>query len=256
MLFLKLTRWFILVFSIINFSIVFSSEKNSTQNYDFHFSSLDWPPYIGKDLINQGYVSELIHTAYSNSGKKISVKYYPWARAIHLASIGQVNGILPQYYTNERTKNYVFSDPFPGGPLVLLKLKTNKANPKTLMDLKNYKLGVVRSYANTKEIDAANFIQKFTVENDWENITILFNKRVDFIVIDLNVAKHLIKINKPEWLDQIDYPKPSLERKNLHIAFPKSDKNHKEAVKAFNQGLKKLIQSGQLDKIRKKYGIE
>lgn len=232
------------------------SDNVKEQKEIFQFSSLDWAPYIGPDLPNQGYVVDLVKKIYQSTGNEAKINFYPWARSLHLARTGTVHGILPEYYSEERKSHFVFSDPFPGGPLVLLKLRHNPNKPKNIKELKKFKVGVVRGYVNTKEIDETSFPTKMQVENDWSLIVALFKSRIDFAVIDLNVAKYLIKTKKPKWLKHISYVDPVLESKFLYIAFSKKNKNHKKSLELFNKGLKKLKKTGELDDLLDKYGIE
>lgn len=81
--------------------------------------SLDWEPYVGERLPEQGYVPALIRAAYAQQGRSVSIRFYPWARALELARSGQVDGLAPEYYNPSRNAEFEYSAEFPGGPLVL-----------------------------------------------------------------------------------------------------------------------------------------
>src|SRR5688572_21588603 len=121
-------------------------------------ASLEWEPYIGSDLPDQGYVTELVRAAYADQGVAVEIEFYPWARALHLARTGAVDGLVPEYFNASRETEFRFSEPFPGGPLVLYKRRGEaiafsvdpvERQDAALRALGARKFGVVRGYLNT-----------------------------------------------------------------------------------------------------------
>jgi ABC-type amino acid transport substrate-binding protein len=134
-----------------------------------HLSSLDWEPYIGSKLPDQGYCAALIRAAFADQGIKVDIQIYPWARALHLARTGEVDGLMPEYFNPSREAEFVYSAPFPGGPLVLYKRRNDatafafdpmKDQDAALRALKAKRFGVVRGYLNTPVFDAATYLTK------------------------------------------------------------------------------------------------
>ena len=110
-------------------------------------------PYIGLNLPNHGYVSELVTEAFKRVGYDVEIAFYPWARAVMKVEKGQQDGLLPVYYDASLTSGLAFSDPFPGGKIGLLKKKTttgiDAAAPgenqtDALRRWQNFVFGVVR----------------------------------------------------------------------------------------------------------------
>ncbi|SHO47291.1 substrate-binding periplasmic protein [Desulfopila aestuarii] len=230
-----------------------------------HFATLDWEPYVGQNIKNNGYVTEIVIEAFKRSGYTTEIIFYPWARAVRTAEYGEVDGIFPEYYDEGRKKSFVFSDPFPGGPVGLYKRKdtaaTYSVDPQTnqteaLRGLAAYRFGVVRGYINTAEFDAADFLKKDEGFSDEINIKKLYNRRIDFMFIDKFVAEHLITDKFPEFAAELEFMVPPLENKLLYVAFSKQAADYQEKLSAFNQGLAQITADGTLAAIIKRHGFE
>lgn len=44
-------------------------------------ASGEWPPFIGSDLPNYGFVGEIITQAFTKQGYQVEFQFLPWARA-------------------------------------------------------------------------------------------------------------------------------------------------------------------------------
>jgi ABC-type amino acid transport substrate-binding protein len=225
-------------------------------------ATLEWPPYIGENLLNKGYVNEITKKAFNRSGYKVMVTFYPWARSVYLVERGDIDALLPEYYSKEREKTCVYSESIPGGPVGLYKLKSLKVkwpnNPQkkqslALWGLRKYRFGIVRGYINTMAFDSAKFLKKEAVTSDELNLKKLFGRRIDFIFIDKFVANYLIKNKYPQYRSKLEFMEPAMELKPLYLAFSRKSKNYKEKLNAFNRGLSSLKADGTLKKILKKY---
>ena len=144
-----------------------------------HLATSEREPYIGVNLPNNGYVYELVSEAFKRVGYDVEISFYPWARAVRNVEKGQLHGLLPVYYDESLAGDLVFSDPFPGGKIGLLKKKTTKVTypvdpgsnqTEALRSLWDFTFGVVRGSVNTPEFDAADFLKKDFVTTDMQNL--------------------------------------------------------------------------------------
>jgi len=246
-----------ILFCLLFSQVIFAGQTVS-------LATLEWEPYIGPGMDNNGYVHEIVAEAYKRSGVDVDIRFFPWARAVSTTQKGKRDGLFPEYYDESRLKDFVFSDSFPGGPVGLYKRKDNKISyvvdpqkkqTEALKALKQYRFGVVRGYVNTKEFDEATFLTKDVAKSDETNLKKLFKGRIDFIFIDKYVAKHIIVRKYPHFMSELEFMEPPLEVKPLYIAFSKKAKNYQAKLKAFNEGLKKLREEGALEKIMEKHGF-
>ncbi|MCX4025349.1 ABC transporter substrate-binding protein [Endozoicomonas sp. SM1973] len=227
-------------------------------------STLNWEPYIGQELENKGYVNEIVKAAFSEVRYDLEVLFFPWARALHVATLGHVDGLFPEYYDENRLTDFVFSDPFPGGPVGFYKRKDKnikfnvdprKNLAEALKELRSYRFGVVRGYINTKEFDEADYLTKEEVINDDTNIKRLYKNRVQLIFIDKYVAQYIIAKRYPWYALELEFLEPPLEVKPLYIAFSKKAPDYQKKLALFNRGLKKIQENKLMEEIMMKHGF-
>ncbi len=229
-------------------SLLFILTILSTMSFaeQIKLTSCNWKPYNAEGLLNYGFASEIISTAFARRGYKVSFTFLPWKRAMKETERGLYHGLFAAYYNRERAEIYQASDPYITGPLVLCAKKNSKIKYKNLIDLKSYKIGTVMGYANTEEFDNANYLQKDPVISDIQNIRKLLAGRVDLIVVDKYLALYHLK-NTPVLsgnTDSVKFLEPPLQEKNLHIMFSRAIPGFEKRVKDFNLGLKEIKDDG------------
>lgn len=218
-------------------------------------ATLDWEPYIGQSLKNNGYVAALVREAFKRGGFEVEFQFNQWSRTVGLAKAGTVDGYFPEYYAEEVRSYAKFSEPFPGGPLGLFKLKSKDISFATLEDLKGYKIGIVMGYANTKEFDEADFLTKEASKDDLTNLKKLAAGRVDLVVADKFVGKQLIQAHLGDKAGEIEFMPKSLEDKDLYVCISGKATNGDTMLKAFNDGLNAMKADGTIDRILQEYGF-
>ena len=229
-------------------------------------TSSAWAPYIGPALPGDGYIYQLVRQAFALSGYELQVTYYPWARAVHTARAGSsYAGVFPEYYSSGREDDFVYSDPFPCGPISLFKKRGAEpeflTNPlenqeKALSELRQYRFGVVRGYINTDVLDNAAFLRREESRSDELNLRKLHFGRVDLVAIDPYVAEYLLKTTLAKYSDELVRMRPDLEHKQVYIAFSRRARNYRELIKAFNSGLEIMRSSGELQRMLVNYGFD
>lgn len=225
-------------------------------------ASLEWEPYVGPDLPDQGYVAAVIRAAFADQGVAVEIEFYPWARALHLARTGAVDGLAPEYFDAAREAEFAFSAAFPGGPLVLYRRRGEApefaADPvrepdAALRALTGRRIGVVRGYLNTPAFDAADYLLKEEAGDDATNLRKLVYGRIDLAVIDGRVAEHLIRSAYPAYASRIEAMAPPLAEKPLYIAFSRRSPRMREALAVFNRGLEAMRADGRLETLHQRY---
>ena len=218
-------------------------------------TTLDWEPYIGQKLENNGYVAEIVKEAFNRSGYDLELQYYPWARTVMLANKGRVDGYFPEYYSENLKKHSLISEKIPGGPVGFFKKKGSDIEFKSLESLKPYRIGVVRGYTNEEKFDDADFLKKELVKSDDLNIKKLLKGRIDLFVGDKFVGFYTQRVNKLEKMGEMEFISPPLTVQDLYVCISQKTKDYKKKMKAFNDGLKSMNEDGTIDKILKKHGF-
>ncbi|BBD08389.1 substrate-binding periplasmic protein [Desulfovibrio ferrophilus] len=217
-------------------------------------ATLEWPPYIGQELEQQGYVAEIIRTAFARSDIEVDLTFMPWKRTVEETRVGRFQGYVPEYFSQELRKDFVFSIPVPGGPLVLLARRGSGISYSTLKDLTPYRIGIVKGYVNTREFDAASYLNKQPFVDDLTNLRMLLRKRVDLVTMDLLVGLYLARKHLGGTRD-IEALQPALEHKLLYLCFPKSRDDHLRLLVAFNSGITAMMADGTLAVIQDRHGF-
>ncbi|WP_159653343.1 substrate-binding periplasmic protein [Vibrio atypicus] len=228
-------KWLLLLFMMLG-------SANASQR--IYMTSLDWPPYSGKDLPEYGTSVSIAKAAFAAMGYELVVDFKPWVRTVASASKqDKYIGYFPEYWFD--SEQFVFSDSIGSGPLGLVQNQKKPIEWTNLDDLKKYRIGVVQGYVNTEQFDALVLNGTLTVEasvSDSRNVNKVAKSRLDAAVIDVNVLKYLIDADSRSQVlkERLEMNSRLLEEKQLYLAF-KNTPEGKNWRDIFNQGLK-LIQ--------------
>ncbi|TWX57750.1 substrate-binding periplasmic protein [Colwellia hornerae] len=209
-----------------------------------YLTSLTWPPYSGKALNEQGASVAVAKAAFKAMGHELKVDFYPWSRAVKLASESDSKyvGYFPEYYY--QSDEFSFSNPMGKGPLGLIENKNKPITWSSVKDLTKYKIGVVQDYVNTAEVDAliaSGEIKAKTATSDETNIRKVAGQRIDAAVIDSNVFNYLLANSEDlaKVQGEVQMNSKLLTQKELFVAFKKS-KQGQQWLTIYNQGLDKI----------------
>jgi polar amino acid transport system substrate-binding protein len=215
-----------------------------------------WPPLMGIDLPGGGFLVEVTAKAFEAAGFKTGIKYLPWKRALALTAEGEFVCLIGAYKNMEREKRFLFSDPLYYNEISFFQHKDSNITYKTLHDLEGYTIGYSSGTSHSNEFDTATYLNKETGSDTKMNIRKLIYKRVDLIIDGKNAVIQTLRNDFPNNVNDIKVVNPPLKKEPLHVIFPiKSDKSNNIRVK-FNEGLKKIIENGEFDKICRKHGLE
>ena len=229
-----------------------------------HISTGEFAPWSSKSLKHNGFTSHVIKEAFALSGHDVDFTYYPWKRAFDSAKDGKKFQATSYWYpSDERTKEFYYSDPIQVDKTVFFHLKSNPlADWKMLDDLKGKRIGATAGFTYTKEFwDAAKSKQLDVQEasSDELNFKKLLKGRVDLVPSDPLVGqKILLESFGSDVADTVTFnPKP-LVAPTGHLLISKQLANGEELLDAFNRGLAELRSSGryaqfQADLIAGKY---
>lgn len=206
-------------------------------------TSLEWPPYASSSLPSQGASIAVAQAAFEAMGHTLVVDFYPWSRAVALATNSdEYLGYFPEYYYE--SEDFLFSEPMGTGPLGFVESKDNPISWSSLDDLTSVSIGVVQDYVNTEELDnmiASGELRAQTVTSDTQNILKVAGKRVDLAVIDSNVLDYLLANDpKAQKVDgQVQMNSKLLVEKELFVAF-KNSADGQKWLEIFNEGVGKI----------------
>ena len=172
------------------------------------------PPYADKSLEAQGLALELVNHVFARAGYKADITIDSWPRAMEGVEIGVYDALASVWFTEERGKNYLFSDPYLSSQLVLVKLRTDAGDYFELGHLEGKRLGVRVDYAYGVDFDAIPNLSLVEENHLIQNLLNLLNGKVDFVIGDqrtvaLQLSDYLSKQSQKFEVVNIDLPTES-----------------------------------------------
>ncbi len=242
---LGLIIWFFLT------GVAVAEEKRIT------IANLAWLPYSGQFLPKYGIAPEIITEAFSRVGYKVEYNFMAWTLALDEVKKGSFDAIGTAYFTKEREKIYQFSDPYMDSPIVFFKRKDSRVGWNgNIEDLKDYKIGVIKGYANSPEFDKADFLRKAVSRTEVLLLKKLLYKQADMIAMDqfvgiYNINEKLVGYDKYK-LEPIQ---PPLIVNKLYLMFSRKVPGFMQKSMDFNTGLSKIRKDGTLNSILVRHGF-
>lgn len=227
-------------------------------------AAVDYPPYIGQELNQQGYAAELARAAFRKQGYTVDIRFYPAARARSLAASGQVDGLLPTRLDPALNADFLFSAPFPGANIGLLKKRSlairypsdaPQHREDTLRALSHLRFGALRGTNIAAEFEKADFLKRDYVSEDLQLLDMLALGRIDLMVVDKYRASDLMILHRPHLIGSMEFLNPPLFRSDFHLALGKRGSSAEMLKEAFNRGLAQLEQQDGIEEIMLRHGL-
>lgn len=224
-----------------------------------NLATSNWEPYYGEKLKNNGFFSEIVREAFKRQGYTLKITWVPWIRALKIAKMGKYDGLLGAYYNDERKRSFHYSKPIVKTQIIFIKMKSTKLafgnKYKSLINLKGYKIGVVKGATYTTKFDSATYLKKIPVATINQNLKKLFVNRIDLIIGEKMVLYSLINNNFSKYKDSIVEIHPALKIKNLYITINRAKHLSNKIIIDFNKGLEEIKKDGTYKKILKKHDV-
>jgi ABC-type amino acid transport substrate-binding protein len=221
----------------------------------------EWPPYVQDNPEHKGYAYEIVLAAFKAAGyNDVKIIFMPWDDAIKAVNEGELDGIFPEYFSEKRNKDIVYTHSFSDSPLGFYKrinsgieypnVHPDKNLMQTLNAMKNYRFGVVKGYINISAFDKNHHLTKVYADSDAENIEQLYNEQVDLALIDQYTAEYLLYHKLPSnYKDRLVFMNPPLGYKKLYVGISRKIEASAKIVHDFNMGLDVIKKNGLIEKI-------
>ncbi len=220
----------------------------------------EYPPFLAEKAIGYGIEPAVVTAAFKQVHVDVKYTYMPAARALVGTAKGNFEATLGWVKTEEREQDFYYSDPIAEAPLVFFHLKSVPFDWKTYDDLKGVLIGTVNKYNYGPEFHAALDAGKIQVDEagrDESNFRKLLLGRNTITPVNLYVGYNLLRETfNPETAALFtNHPLP-LKVSVHHVLFPKALKESFSRSVLFNQGLKKIRDSGEYKKILDEYHLK
>ena len=212
----------------------------------------EWPPYLSEKLDHYGYGSRIVTEAFAKEGITVEYTFFPWKRAYEMSKRGKWDGTLLWILTDERKPFFDASDPILEEQDVFFHLKSFDFDWETIEDLKDIKIGATLGYVYGDAFQKAEKDGIITVErvvDDKTNFKKLLGNRMPVFVCSFTAGYALLnQMYKPETVALFTNHPKAVKQEAYRVLFSKAVPENKERLVKFNSGLKKLKESGDLDR--------
>lgn len=210
-----------------------------------------WAPFLHPEEHNDGVAYQIVKEAFSNQGHDLKLTYLPWKRAMLEVSESNIDILLTTWYSDERAKTYIYSQPYLKNEIVFIKHAESDDTYHSVDDLAGKQVAIKRGYDFGKEVLAAKNFTLIEIDSLFNSLSMLATERIDVVIADKIAAKIEIQKLKPKIANNIQFTNFILDSKDLSIVVSKNNPNAKEIIRAFNQGLNSIQESGKLDALLK-----
>ncbi|MEY8198812.1 MAG: transporter substrate-binding domain-containing protein [Colwellia sp.] len=218
-------------------------------------ATLEWPPFTGEKLQNQGVMVDIVKQAFKTSGHDLVVSIVPWDRAMADTKSRQTDVMIGLWYSDKRAKDYLFSKPFLYNRIVFIKRSDDSFEFNGLEGLKGKKVGVVRNYSYNDAFKATTNFKKPETSNLQSNLKKLAAGRIDLTLEDEIVARYILNEELKQLNNKITLTANALDEKSVHIAISRNNPNAAALIAAFDKGIDVLKANGNYEKIINSHGL-
>jgi len=207
------------------------------------------PPYAAQSRSDQGIALEIVRRAFALSGHKVEFHFMPWARAQQETKAGLWDASAYWGASSDRRRDFLLSDNVLTEQWLLVYRRELPLDWSTLGDLRPYKLGFIREYTYTPELWAliqGGELKVDATPTDLAGLRKLLLGRIDVLPIERNVACDLLSrhFSPGEAARLAAHPRLLTDSFSTHLILPPQLPRSAGLLSDFNQGLKKLKDSG------------
>jgi len=213
----------------------------------------EWQPYLSKDTPHYGFASHIVTEAFELVGVEVEYGFFPWKRSYKIAKEGTWDGTVVWVDSDERREHFLYSDAVVPQTNRFFHLKSFDFDWNSYEDLTDVKIGATLEYAYSKEFDAAEaagIIKTRRVPSDETNLKMLLKGRIDVFPGETMVTYAQIR----DTFSQEDaglfthHPK-AINEDPMYLLLSKQVEGNEAMLDLFNEGLKRLKESGLYDQI-------
>lgn len=231
-----------------------SASQSAIAAEKWKITSLEWPPYTGKNLPEGGAAIAVLRSALKTQDIELIVEFYPWSRAKETAKNITYAGFYPAW-PEEVTRGFIPSITLFYSPVGFVERKKHPLVWNTLTDLNGKSIGIVQDYGNTIEFNELVKNGKIKSEistDDLTNIRKVAANRMDAALIDLNNLEYLLKYYSDELPNEVQANKKILANKKLLFAVNSKYPQKNTALK-IKQGMSKIDADKIINDYKAKY---
>ncbi len=160
---------------------------------------------------------------------------------------GKYAGFIDYYSLNNQRDNYLYSDPYLLIPLHIASRNSNAVEVVRLDKIYRTSLGIENRFANTDQLRSERSVRWARSPDFLTNIKQLAGQRVDYIIADKSMLDEFNKLLLHVKVSPVFLSKTPIYNVQMRLAMRADAPDAAAIIKAFNQGLMALKETGQYD---------
>jgi polar amino acid transport system substrate-binding protein len=218
-----------------------------------------WAPYVDENLPQKGLVIELVSHIYERAGYEPSVSTDTWPRVMEGVSLGLYDAMATIWYTEEREKQFRFSNPYLVRTLKIVKLKSLPGDYFEMAHIEGRRLGVKPEYAYGVDFESIPNLQLVYENRLIHNLLNLLNGKVDFVIGDERVIAMQMSAYLNRDKDKFEILDIELPARSHYMGIGRDHPQGEKRIKEFNAALLASLNDGSykaiVDKWNQRYGL-
>lgn len=217
----------------------------------------DYEPYTSSKKNGSGVILDIVRKAFATHDIIVKYKFAPWKRCEKIVKAGDAFGAIPYFKTQERLRNFNFSDPIIYSFNTFFYNKEKFPNGftwETLEDFQGYHVGGILGYWYMSAFERAGLtVDK--VRSDKQSLGMLIAQRIDFTVIDKLTGLQLLQKYFPDdkqVIGVLDKPESFIK---FYVMISRTYPETAKYTDYLNHGLEHLKAGGEYYRILEQYQI-
>jgi polar amino acid transport system substrate-binding protein len=247
---IKANAFMLISFFFLQFNTLWANDSDIEM-----IAGLSKPPFVISDE-DKGMQIEIIEAAFKKNDKYVHFTYLPLSRHFDVFHNRDFDGIIT-LSENEKQKGICLSKPYVIYQNVVVTLADSAYVIRNIDDLASLK---VAAFQNAARFIGDEYREFFKNSDSYEEtadqksqINLLFSGRVDALVIDINIFKHLLANKRNETPKNIEFN----VKFSTHFLFsPRAYTagfKSEQLCQQFDMGIQKIIADGSYQKIIDSY---
>lgn len=237
----------VLLFALLVMSTTANAQKTVT------LTASTSPPYADSKLPNQGLAMEVVTHVFKQAGYAPEIEFKIWSRAMEGVSVGLYDALAAAWYSDDRAKEFLFSEPYLPSKLILLKLRSDPTIYLDKSHLAGKRLGTQIDFAYDIDFDSISGLQLAPENHAIQNLLSLLNGKVDVVIGDQRTLAMQLHEYLPKELHKFQVVDANLPTRARHVAASLEIDGKDTLVADFNRALAAAKKDGSYDAIVAKW---
>jgi len=223
-------------------------------------STGDWAPFYSSTIPHGGIANRIVAEAFAEMNVLAVFQFGTWERAMQVAQYGPAVGSSGWLMNQERQRDFLYSDPIFTSKRVFFYHESKRFSWRSLEDLKGLRVGVTKGSLGEFPFDdlvRSGKIKLHISPNYPAGMKALSAGQVDVYACNYTVGQYILEnqVSAEVGKGIVSHPKPIFAEEN-HLIISKRLHDADELLLIFNEGLRRLKESGRLDEVFNKLALE